>query len=145
MNRRKQNRMAAYLDQAVPLKGASHADVVSYAVDIPMRYAECYAVLANGNRVRLQNARQFMGWSGPEGERTLLFRNNGRRIVIDTCPERESRRSGHLDGVRKFIARDGGLLFMRHWGQELAKNVGDKMPIYAIPARQPDALTALPL
>ena len=135
MNRRKQTEMAKYLDEAVPLKGASHADVVSYSVDIPMRYAECYAVLADGQKVRLKNARQFMGWSGPEGERTLLFRNNGRRIVIDAgARHHEAERSGRLNGVRKFTARDGSLLFMRRWGQELAKNVGDRMPIYAMPA-----------
>jgi hypothetical protein len=135
MKRRKQTEMAAYLDQAVPLKGASHADVVSYSFDIPMRYAECYAVLADGQKVRLKNARQFMGWSGPEGERTLLFRNNGRRIVIDArARHQESVNSDRRNGVHKFVARDGSLLFMRRWGQELAKNVGDRMPIYAMPA-----------
>jgi len=135
MNRRKQTEMATYLDQAVPLKGASHADVVSYSVDIPMRYAECYAVLADGQKVRLQNARQFMGWSGPEGEQTLLFRNNGRRIVIDAGARHHgAESSGRRNGVHKFIARDGSLLFMRRWGQELAKNVGDRMPVYAMPA-----------
>ena len=135
MNRRKQTEMAAYLDESVPLKGASHADVVSYSVDIPMRYAECYAVLADGEKVRLQNARQFMGWSGPEGQRTLLFRNNGRRIVIDAgARHNDSESSGRRSGVHRFIARDGSLLFMRRWGQELAKNVGDRMPIYAMPA-----------
>ena len=76
-----------------------------------------------------------MGWSGPEGQRTLLFRNNGRRIVIDAGARHiDSESSGRRSGVHRFIARDGSLLFMRRWGQELAKNVGDRMPIYAMPA-----------
>ena len=53
-----------FLDRAIPLSGASHADVVSYSVAIPMRYAECFGVLADGRKVRFADKRNFVGWSG---------------------------------------------------------------------------------
>ena len=55
MNRCEQTEKAEFLDQAIPLKGASHADVVSYSVEIPMRYAEVLATLADGSKVKLKN------------------------------------------------------------------------------------------
>ena len=39
------------LDQRLPLRNASHADVEHYGVDIPMRYSECYAKLKDGRIV----------------------------------------------------------------------------------------------
>ena len=45
------------LDSLIPLRNASHADVVEYRVEIPMRYAECYAILTDGRRARLVEPR----------------------------------------------------------------------------------------
>ena len=78
------DRTAAYLDQVIPLKGASHADVVSYSVEVPMRYAECFATLADGRKVRLADKRRFIGWSGDDANRTLLFRKNLLHIELHT-------------------------------------------------------------
>lgn len=78
------NRTAAYLDQVIPLKGASHADVVSYTVEIPMRYAECFATLKDGRKVRLADRRRFVGWSGDDAKRSLLFRKNLLHIELRT-------------------------------------------------------------
>mgnify|MGYP001824429162 FL=1 len=55
--------MVRALDDAIPLQGASHADVCEYVVEIPMRYAECFALLNDGRKVGLKNPRQFVGWS----------------------------------------------------------------------------------
>ena len=49
--------MVAALDEAIPLQGASHADVAEYRVEIPMRYAECLAVLRDGRKVGLQKVK----------------------------------------------------------------------------------------
>lgn len=76
-----------FLDRAIPLAGASHADVVKYSVEIPMRYAECYALLADGRKVKLAERRKFVGWTGYGEDRSLLFRNNGLHIEIQTDPE----------------------------------------------------------
>lgn len=77
-------RTAAYLDQVIPLKGASHADVVRYSVEIPMRYAECFATLRDGSKVRLADKRRFVGWSGDDDKRALLFRKNLLHIELRT-------------------------------------------------------------
>jgi len=116
---------AKYLDQMIPLNGASHAEAVSYGVDTPMRYSECFAKLADGRVVRLQDSRQFIGWSGMNGSCRLLFRSDAGRILIpasvnqlQTTPEQ------HSSGLHKFITRDGGLLFVRRLGQDIARFVG---------------------
>ena len=48
-----------FLDRMLPLNGASHAEAVDYAIVIPMRYAECVAILADGRQVRLREAQQL--------------------------------------------------------------------------------------
>jgi len=115
---------AKYLDQMIPLNGASHAEAVSYGVDTPMRYSQCFAKLANGRVVRLKDSRQFIGWSGMNGSRRLLFRSDAGRILIPASPSQQQttpeRRS---TGLHKFVTRDGGLLFVQRLGQDIARNV----------------------
>ena len=74
------------LDNLVPLNNASHADVVEYRVEIPMRYAECYAVLRDGSTARLQNPRAFLGWSSHAERRSLLFRYNDIALEVEVDP-----------------------------------------------------------
>lgn len=141
MKQRQTLERAEYLDRMIPLDGASHADAASYSVDIPMRYTECFATLTDGSTVRLKNSRQFMGWSGQGSDRSLLFRSNGSRIVIDTGAEcSQTRGTGRSSGVRKFVARDGSLLFIRHRGQGLARSLGKRMLTYAMPVTEPEGL-----
>ena len=45
--------MVKALDEAIPLLGASHADVVEYVVEIPMRYAPTAARFPCVTRVSL--------------------------------------------------------------------------------------------
>ena len=68
------------LDNVVPLQGASHADVVEYCVEAPMRFAECLALLADGRKVGLRNPCQFVGWSNE----SLLFNSNGKHCELAT-------------------------------------------------------------
>jgi hypothetical protein len=97
-----------HLDRAIPLRGASHADVVHYGVDTPMRYSECYAKLTDGRIVRLRNARQFIGWHGMNGSRRLLFTDGDRHIELRRGADR-----GFVVGQPntgcKFVTRDGSL------------------------------------
>jgi hypothetical protein len=116
---------AKYLDQMIPLNGASHAEAVSYGVDTPMRYSECFAKLADGRVVRLQDSRQFIGWSGMNGSRRLLFRSDAGRILIPaSVSQLQTTPEHHSNGLHKFITRDGGLLFVRRLGQDIARFVG---------------------
>ena len=116
---------AKYLDQMIPLNGASHAEAVSYGVDTPMRYSECFAKLADGRVVRLQDSRQFIGWSGMNGSRRLLFRSDAGRILIPAfVSQQQAMSERRSSGLHKFITRDGGLLFVRRLGQDIARFVG---------------------
>ena len=145
------SKRAAYLDRTVPLDGASHADVLEYSVDIPMRYAECNARLADGRTVRLRNSHQFVGWSGWGGKRSFLFRSGLRRIEIQTDAGLRignvrsgsvgviswlvlmisaSKAPAHNHATRKFIAPDGSQLVVRHWGQILGRSIGRRAPMY---------------
>ena len=96
------------LDQLLPLKNASHADVEHYGVDIPMRYSECYAKLHDGRIVRLRNARQFKGWVGMNGSRRLLFSNGQNPIELKRAPDRGFEINNAQKGCQ-YVARDGSL------------------------------------
>jgi len=116
---------ATILDNLIPLRGASHADVVAYRIDIPVRYAECYAVLADGSKARFANPRKFLGWSSREARRSLLFRNNDITLEVEidnqaTEKKRSTVRSINLQAavreganrIKKFIGIDGDLLIL---------------------------------
>ena len=158
------HRRAAFLDRTIPLIGASHADVIEYSVDVPLRYAKCFARLADGRKVRLQDSGQFLAWSGWEGKRSFLFRSGRRHIEIQTDVRNRvgNIQSGHVFGVinwlflmvgtndrphhnhanRKFIARDGGQLVVPHWGQILARRIGRRAPMYRGDVLGPQGLTS---
>ena len=113
------------LDSLVPLRGASHADVVEYRVEIPMRYAECVAVLADGRKVPFIDPRKFLGWSSHDARRSLLFHNNDitLEVEVDNGAAEQLRstvRSINLQAalrqganrLKKFIGIDGGLIML---------------------------------
>jgi hypothetical protein len=116
---------ARILDDLIPLRGASHADVVEYLVEIPMRYAECCALLKDGRKVRLVDSRKFLGWSSHDSRRSLLFHNNDVTLEVEVDNEAAQKskstvRSINLQAairngasrVKKFIGIDGGLLIL---------------------------------
>jgi len=111
------NGNAELLDTLIPLRGASHADVVAYSTDIPMRYTECRATLADGRVARLRNPRQLTGWSDTGTTLELLFTGTDRHVEIAverSASERVRditcwRVSGNKPNgnARYFVARDG--------------------------------------
>ena len=116
---------ARILDELIPLKSGSHADVVEYRVEIPMRYAECCAILADGSKVSFRNPRRFLGWSSHDARRSLLFRNNDITLEVEVVNnavtfERHTVRSINLQAavrngasrLKKFIGIDGDLLMV---------------------------------
>lgn len=116
---------AKILDSLIPLRNASHADVVEYRVAIPMRYAECFAVLADGSTARFVDPRKFLGWSSHDVRRSLLFRNNDITLEVEVdnlaaARERSTVRSINLQAalrqganrLKKFIGIDGDLLVL---------------------------------
>ncbi|NNF39930.1 MAG: hypothetical protein HKN64_01040 [Woeseiaceae bacterium] len=120
-----QQEMVDVLDDAVPLHGVSHADVVEYAVETPMRYAECFALLEDGRKVRLQDPGAFVGWSRHGRSRSLLFCSNGRHYEVAVEADLRGRAPGCIRSVfretpsersaslaRKFIGVDGSMVVL---------------------------------
>jgi len=117
--------MVEALNEAIPLQGASHADVVEYVVETPLRYAECLALLSDGRKVALQNPRHFVGWSSHDPNRSLLFRSRGKHYEVAVEAALLGRSPGcirtvFLEGrserrsslARKFIGTDGDLVIL---------------------------------
>lgn len=118
-----------FLDRTLPLSGASHADVDSYTVEIPMRYAKCFAILKDGRKVEFAERREFCGWTGYNGKRSFLFKHDDLHIELRTDPEHVIGRNapGHLRNIRltsvseimentaecsKYISVDGSQLLL---------------------------------
>lgn len=95
------DRHSTFLDAAVPLKAGSHKDVVRYLVEIPMRFAECFALLKDGRKVPLANKRTFVAWSGRNSRRSLMFEAHGLRIetVIDPSDVEASTAPGNVASI----------------------------------------------
>lgn len=117
--------MVRALDEAIPLQNASHADVVEYLVEIPLRYAECFALLSDGRKVALQNPRHFVGWSSYDPDRSLLFRSRGKHFEVAVEASLRGQSPGcvrtvfleaesgqHSSHARKFIGVDGDLVLL---------------------------------
>ena len=128
--------VSEFLDRILPLESASHAEVVAYTVEIPTRYAKCFAVLNDGSKVALRNCRLFVGWLGWNHKRSFLFRTHGLQIEIQTDTDHPACQNApgnvfqviaeaHTDGdaaenvptaggriQRKFIAIDGSQIVL---------------------------------
>lgn len=81
-NQAVRNKSVSFLDSSIPLKDASHGDVVRYSVETVWRKAECIATLADGRKAKLGDTWQFIGYTGHNPARRLLFRCNGRHIEV---------------------------------------------------------------
>ena len=117
---RRQNLRASFLDRAIPLKDATHCDVVSYGVDTPMRYSEFFAVMNDGRKVRLCDKRQFVAWQrggNEHNEQRFLFRGPQGRIEVLSGEPNARTTLFRPAQARKFVSRDGGLFSVRRWGR----------------------------
>ena len=107
------NQSAYFLDSNIPLRNASHADVVSYSVETIWRKAECIATLANGAKAKLHDAWQFIGYAGHDPARFLLFQCGNRHIEVQINTRRavvaveQNKRAG---AFRNWIERCWGPL-----------------------------------
>ena len=122
------NQSASYLDSRIPLKDASHADVVSYSVETIWRKAECIATLACGRRVKLRDAWQFIGYTGHNPARFMLFLCNGRHVEVQ------------IDTRRAVVAveqnhRAGAI---RHWFRTLVGRFAFDLGVQSMQAKTPD-------
>ncbi len=76
---------ADFLDEAVPLKGASHRDVVAWSVGASAP-ASAVALLADDREVSLADFGQFAGYSRDGDRLVLLFCRHGLHIELHIDP-----------------------------------------------------------
>lgn len=68
-----------FLDEAVPLEGASHADVDSYEITED----GALKITADGNEVALKNPEAYLGYQGEKNDPTgIVLRNNNLHLII---------------------------------------------------------------
>ncbi len=75
-------RAAEFLDQAVPLDGASHADVVAYGIGEGGGERQLRAMLGDGGNTGLADPEQFVGFVGEDDPEVILLVNNGLHVEI---------------------------------------------------------------
>jgi malate synthase len=75
-------RAAEFLDQAVPLAGASHRDVMAYGIGAGAGLRQLRAILTDGNNTGLADPAQFVGFVDEDDPSVILLRNNGLHIEI---------------------------------------------------------------
>lgn len=141
------------LDRLMPLESGSHENVSSLEIAIPMRYAECAATLENGQKTRLKDRRQLLGWTLNAERRRFYFQVGKRVVVIATNRNRRHQirriecwadhiacfaltsddlRVARLGGeVHKLVSPDGSLLFIAE-----QRPAGSDMPA-RLPITQP--------
>jgi len=120
---------AQFLDRAIPLKNASHADVTNYRIETIWRKAECIATLNDGSETKLRNSWQFVAWSGREAKRSLLFRNNGLHIEIQIDPDHPVGRVAAAN-VSDIVLESAVTTIQDCEDSVAAVDAGDKVNIY---------------
>ncbi|MBH3429075.1 malate synthase G [Pseudomonas alkylphenolica] len=116
----------AFLDQAVPLQGASHADACAYAV----KHGQLAASLNDGNAVGLKNAAQFIAFQGDASQPTaVLLKHNGLHLDIQVDP---SSLVGQNDaaGVKDILMESALTTIMDCEDSVAAVDADDKVLVY---------------
>jgi len=76
-------RVAQYLDETVPLAGASHTEVTQYAIGGDADgHRQLRALLNNGGNTGLADDSQFVGYVDEDDPSIILLKNNGLHIEI---------------------------------------------------------------
>ncbi|MEZ5558989.1 MAG: malate synthase G [Pseudomonadales bacterium] len=95
-------RAAEFLDQSVPLAGASHSDVVAYGIGDASDGHQLRAVLKDGGNTGLEDPAQFAGHVGEAEPSVVLLRHNGLHIEIQIDREHPVG-AAHPAGVKDVV------------------------------------------
>ncbi|MEM7531341.1 MAG: malate synthase G [Chloroflexota bacterium] len=124
-------RTEEFLDEAIPLSGASHSDVASYAiVDGDGSNKALSATLANGNTTGLTDTSQFVGYNESDGTLTsVMLKNNGLHVEIQIDPSHPIGQT-HAAGVKDVIAEAAVTTIMDCEDSVAAVDAEDKALVY---------------
>jgi malate synthase len=75
-------RAAQFLDETVPLDGASHRDVIAYGIGEGGGRRQLRAILNDGGNTGLADPEQFVGYVGEHEPSAILLKNNGLHVEI---------------------------------------------------------------
>ena len=95
-------RATQFLDEAVPLDGASHSAVANYHIVSDGDGRELSATLKSGDTTGLADPAQFVGFVGTDAPTVILLKNNGLHIEIRIDPEHPVG-AAHPAGVRDVV------------------------------------------
>ncbi|CAH0344342.1 malate synthase G [Bacillus sp. CECT 9360] len=115
-----------FLDQAAPLKQASHIDAVRYSIDGGKLSVE----LRNGEKTGLEHVGKFAGYHGqPENPATILLKNNGLHFEVQIDPNHPI---GQTDaaGVKDVLMEAATTTIMDCEDSVTAVDAEDKVLVY---------------
>jgi malate synthase len=95
-------RAAGFLDQAVPLEGASHRDAIAYAIGSGNGTRQLRVILKDGNSTGLADPAQFVGFVDEEQPSAILLKHNGLHIEIQIDPKHPVG-AAHAAGVKDVV------------------------------------------
>ncbi len=116
---------AEFLDKAVPLDGARHADVTAYGRDGAKFFAE-----VGGKRVPLVNPEQFAGFREEKGVTSWLLINNGLHIELVIDPSHPVGATSP-SGLRDVVVESALTAIQDCEDSVAAVDADDKVAVYA--------------
>ncbi|RFU64355.1 malate synthase G [Bacillus sp. V59.32b] len=115
-----------FLDQAAPLKQASHIDAVRYSIDGGKLSVE----LRNGDKTGLEHVGKFAGFQGqPENPAAILLKNNGLHFEIQIDPNHPIGKTDEA-GVKDVLMEAATTTIMDCEDSVTAVDAEDKVLVY---------------
>ncbi len=122
-------RAAQFLDEAVPLEGASHSQVIAYGIGDGVDEVQLRAVLDNGGNTGLTDSGQFVGYVGDRELSIVLLVNNGLHIEIQIDREHDVGQA-HPAGVKDVVLESAITTIQDCEDSVTAVDAADKCIVY---------------
>ena len=122
-------RATAFLDETVPLTGASHGEVITYGIGTADGARQLRAVLGNGVNTGLVDPAQFAGYVNEDDPSVILFVNHGLHIEIQIDREHDVGKA-HPAGVKDVILESALTTIQDCEDSVAAVDAADKCAVY---------------
>jgi malate synthase len=117
-----------WLDQVLPLRGASHADVTTYGLELVLGVERPVFKTSNDERLKLQNPEQFRGYAHRD-DLVLLFVHNDLHFELRINPQHSIGKL-HPAGLRDVIVEAAVSTIQDCEDSVAAVDIEDKMEVY---------------